>query len=84
MTGLVPSIATSFAMSCTAMIEGVDTDFCKGSLAGSRFKPSASLFATILLKSFCKGKMYKQLLGLLSKPLTYSSNIHLCVMFPLA
>lgn len=52
--GVVPSMATSFAMSCTASMEGVDTDFCRGSLAGNSLKLSASLFATILLKSFCK------------------------------
>lgn len=41
----------SFAMSRTAMIDGVDTDFCSGSLAGSSLKLSASRLATTLLKS---------------------------------
>jgi hypothetical protein len=56
MMGVVLSMATSFPMSCTAIMDGVDTDFCRGSLAGNSLKLSASLFATILLKSFCKSR----------------------------
>jgi len=52
--GVVPSMVTSFAMSRTAMMEGVETDFWSGSLVGNSLRLSASLFVTTLLKSFCK------------------------------
>jgi hypothetical protein len=51
----------SFAMSRTAMIDGVDTDFCSGSLAGSSLKLSASRLATTLLKSLWKKKKNKSI-----------------------
>ena len=47
-----PAKAGSGAKSRTAIIDGVETDFCRGSLAGSSLNCSASLFALILLKSF--------------------------------
>lgn len=51
--GWAPTRAGSGAKSLTAIIEGVDTDFCNGNLAGkSCLSWSASLFALILLKSF--------------------------------
>lgn len=42
----------SGAKSLTAIIDGVEIDFCKGNLAGIRRNCSASLLALILLKSF--------------------------------
>lgn len=50
--GRVGCAPTSAGSGTTAMIEGVDTDFCRGSRCGSRRSCSASLFALIFAKSF--------------------------------
>lgn len=49
-----PTRTVSGAKSRTAIIDGVDIDFCRGNLAGSKRNCSASRFALSLLKSFLK------------------------------
>lgn len=44
----------SGAKSRTAIMDGVEMDFCSGNLVGMRRNCSASLLAFILLKSFWK------------------------------
>lgn len=50
--GCAPTKIGSGAKSRTAIIDGVETDFCSGNLAGNNRNCSASRFALILLKSF--------------------------------
>lgn len=50
--GGAPIKLASAAISLTAMIDGVDIDFCRGNLAGKSRSCSASRLALSLLKSF--------------------------------
>lgn len=57
--GWAPLRTGSGAKSLTAIMDGVDTDFCSGNLWGSSLICSASLLALSLLKSFCKYFCYR-------------------------
>lgn len=69
--GCAPTSVGSGARSLTAIIDGVEIDFCNGNLCGNNRNCSASLFALILLKSFCKQYLLKLNIKLEKKTKNY-------------
>lgn len=61
-TVFVSVVASGPAISRTAIIEGVEIDFCSGNRAGNNLIASASLLATMTLKSFFKKRERRLLL----------------------